>query len=201
MVLPAEQFVIVAYMVLPMLSVVFLYIADICQPKYPQTDPRPMRVFYYTLPAGFAFFALFVLPFYFPELRVLSPFKEASGLIVSLRSLMGLEMGYESSIALCLNFIVLFLPGAVAYMNYSSENFSVIHGVARMPISAAEFIGFFLPPVIFIAAISGLVAGKISTSRVAGGFVHAVILSAVSLIAIWITGIVSVQLFKLPSVS
>jgi flagellar protein FlaJ len=73
--------------------------------------------------------------------------------------------------------------------------------VARMPISAAEFIGFFLPPVIFIAAISGLVAGKISTSRVAGGFVHAVILSAVSLIAIWITGIVSVQLFQLPSVS
>jgi flagellar protein FlaJ len=55
--------------------------------------------------------------------------------------------------------------------------------------------------VIFIAAISGLVAGKISTSRVAGGFVHAVILSAVSLIAIWITGIVSVQLFQLPSVS
>jgi flagellar protein FlaJ len=338
MVLPAEQFAIIAYIVLPMLSVVFLYIADISQPKYPQTDPRPMRIFYYTLPAGFAFFALFVLPFYFPELRVLSPFKETSGLIVSLRSLMGLEMGYESSIALCLNFIVLFLPGAVAYMKYSSENFSVIHGmtvflrdltevrktglspeqciidlsrnsygafskrlreiarmiswglplskiyqefvkrtygwleragmfilidaidvgggapetlevlttfsedleeierqkratlrplmmipyltalllvtvvvilvvfmrellkVARMPISAAEFIGFFLPPVIFIAAISGLVAGKISTSRVAGGFVHAVILSAVSLIAIWITGIVSVQLFQLPSV-
>jgi flagellar protein FlaJ len=73
--------------------------------------------------------------------------------------------------------------------------------VARMPISAAEFIGFFLPPVIFIAAISGLVAGKISTSRVAGGFVHAVILSAVSLIAIWIAGTVSVQLFKLPPVS
>jgi hypothetical protein len=73
--------------------------------------------------------------------------------------------------------------------------------VARMPISAAEFIGFFLPPVIFIAAISGLVAGKISTSRVAGGFVHAMILSAVSLIAIWIAGTVSVQLFKLPSVS
>jgi flagellar protein FlaJ len=338
MVLPAEQFAIIAYIVLPMLSIVFLYIADISQPKYPQTDPRPMRVFYYTLPAGFAFFALFVLPFYFPELRVLSPFKETSGLIVALRSLMGLEMGYESSIALCLNFIVLFLPGAVAYMKYSSENFSVIHGmtvflrdltevrktglspeqciidlsrnnygafskrlreiarmiswglplskiyqefvkrtygwleragmfilidaidvgggapetlevlttfsedleeierqkratlrplmmipyltalllvtvvvilvvfmrellkVARMPISAAEFIGFFLPPVIFIAAISGLVAGKISTSRVAGGFVHAVILSAVSLIAIWITGIVSVQLFQLPSV-
>jgi Bacterial type II secretion system protein F domain. len=42
---------------------------------------------------------------------------------------MGLEMGYESSIALCLNFIVLFLPGAVAYMKYSSENFSVIHGM------------------------------------------------------------------------
>jgi flagellar protein FlaJ len=47
----------------------------------------------------------------------------------------------------------------------------------------------------------GLVAGKISTSKVAGGFVHAMILSAVSLIAIWIAGTVSVQLFKLPSVS
>ncbi|MDW8043926.1 MAG: type II secretion system F family protein [Nitrososphaerota archaeon] len=338
MVMPQEQFVIIAYVILPTLSIVFVYIADISQPKYPQTDPRPMRVFYLTMPAGLVFLFLFVFPFFVSELRTIPALNFTSSLMVAFRSVLGLEPGYESSLALCLTFIVLFLPGAVAFRVYSSENFSVIHGmtlflrdltevrktglspeqciidlsrnsygafskrlneiarqiswgiplkkiyqdfakrtygwlekagmfilidaidvgggapetlevlarfsedleeierqkratlrplmmipyltaillvvvvvilivfmrellkVARMPISIAEFVGSFLPPVIFIAAISGLVAGKISTSRIAGGFVHATVLSVVSLLAIWISGVLAVQIFQLPAV-
>jgi flagellar protein FlaJ len=71
--------------------------------------------------------------------------------------------------------------------------------LARLSISTAEFIHFFLPPVIIIAAISGLVAGKISTSTVAGGFKHAVMMSLLGLVAIYASGTLAVDLFKLPA--
>ncbi|MEM2374313.1 MAG: hypothetical protein QXI11_07715, partial [Thermoproteota archaeon] len=73
--------------------------------------------------------------------------------------------------------------------------------IARIYISLAEFIHFFLPPVILIAVISGLVAGKVSAGIIAAGFKHAFILSIVSFIAVWLSGTVSVQIFSTPMMS
>jgi flagellar protein FlaJ len=334
LIMPSEQFVMIAYLFLPMISMFFIYLADISQPKYPTTDPRPMRVFLYTLPAAFAFAALFVFPFFATDLRYISPFDFTSSLIVSLRKAIGLEMGYESSIALILFFIIMFTPGTVAYQIYGSENISVMHGmtlflrdltearktglspekciidlsrnpygafskhlkviarqigwgvplrkiyedfakraygwleragtyilidaidvgggapetlevlasffedleeierqkratlkplmlipyltaiilivvviilisfmkgllqIARISVSTAEFIHFFLPPVIIIAIISGIVAGKVSSAVVAGGFKHAVIMSIISFIAIWLSGTLAMGAFQ-----
>jgi Archaeal flagella assembly protein J len=334
LIMPSEQFAMIAYLILPLMSVMFLYIADVSQPKYPVTDPRPMKVLYLTLPGAMAFLVLFVMPFFVTELRSITPFDVTSGLIESLRKAAGIEMGYESSIALILFFTILFTPAAIAYQRYGAENFSVVHGMtlflrdltearktglsperciidlsrnqygafskhlkiiarqiswgmplrkiyedfakrtygwleragifilvdaidvgggapetfevlasfsedleeierqkraslrplmiipyltaillivvvvilvsfmknlltlARLSISSAEFIHFFLPPVIIIAAISGLVAGKISSSTIAGGFKHAVIMCLISLIAIWASASFSVNLFQ-----
>jgi flagellar protein FlaJ len=334
LIMPSEQFVIIAYLFLPMISMFFIYLADISQPKYPSTDPRPMRVFLYTLPAALAFAVFFVFPFFITDLRYISPFDLTSSLIASLRKAIGLEMGYESSIALILFFIIMFTPGAVAYQIYGSENISVMHGmtlflrdltearktglspekciidlsrnpygafskhlkvmarqigwgvplrkiyedfakraygwleragtyilidaidvgggapetlevlasffedleeierqkratlkplmlipyltaiilivvvvilisfmkgllqIARISISTAEFIHFFLPPVIIIAIISGIVAGKVSSAVVAGGFKHAVIMSIISFIAIWLSGTLAMGAFQ-----
>ena len=337
LIMPSEQFAIIAYLILPGLSIMFLYIADISQPKYPMSDPRPMRTLLLTLPIALVFAVLFVVPFFLTELQYIPPFDATSSMIKQLRAATGLEMGYESSIALVIFFVLLFTPGAVAYQKYGAENFSVVHGLtlflrdltearktglsperciidlsrnaygafskhlkviarqiawgmplrkiyedfskrtygwlekagvfilvdaidvgggapetfevlasfsedleeierqkratlkplmlipyitalmliivvvilvafmknlltlARLSISTAEFIHFFLPPVIVIAVISGLVAGKISTSTVAGGFKHAVIMSLLGLIAIYASGILVVDLFKLPT--
>ncbi len=335
LIMPSEQFAMIAYLFLPLMSVLFLYLADISQPKYPITDPRPMRVLYLTMPAAFTFLALFAVPFFLTDLQYMPPFNITSSIIVQIRQLMGIEMGYESSIALILFSIILFTPAAIAYQRYGSENFSVVHGLtlflrditevrktglsperciidlsrnlygaftkhlkimarqigwgmplrkiyedfakrtygwleragvfilidaidvgggapetfevlasfsedleeierqkratlkplmiipyltavllivvviilvsfmkgllklARLSISSAEFIHFFLPPVIIIAVISGLVAGKVSSSTIAGGFKHAVIMAVISLLAIWLSGSISVGLFEL----
>ncbi|MEM2231810.1 MAG: type II secretion system F family protein [Candidatus Caldarchaeum sp.] len=337
LIMPSEQFVLIAYLILPGLSALFIYIADISQPKYPVSDSRPMKTLLLTMPFAFAFAALFVIPFFITELQALPFFDTTSNMIKQLRVMTGLEMGYESSIALVLFFIILFLPGAIAYQKYGTENFSVMHGLtlflrdltearktglspercivdlarnsygafskhlkiiarqigwgmplrkiyedfakrthgwlekagvfilvdaidvgggapetfevlasfsedleeierqkratlkplmlipyitalmliivvvvlvafmknlltlARLSISTAEFIHFFLPPVIIIAAISGLVAGKISSSTVAGGFKHAVIMSLLGLVAIYASGALAVQMFQLPT--
>jgi flagellar protein FlaJ len=57
----------------------------------------------------------------------------------------------------------------------------------------------FLPPVVIIAIISGLVAGKISDGTVAAGFKHAMIMAAMALISVWLSGIFSVQIITIPT--
>jgi len=334
--LPSEQFVIFAYLVMPLLSLIFLYLADITQPKYPMTDTRPYRVFYLTIPFASIVLMLFAAPFFLDVLRSIPPFDFTSNVIVELRKAMGLVQGYESSIAICIFFMVLFAPGMVFYEKYGKESMSILHGmtlfmrdltearktgmspekciitlkdrpyggfskhlkviarqigwgeplrkvyqdfvkrvhgwmsraslyvlidaidvgggapetfdvlatfmedleeiekqkrstllplmmipymtaimlvvvvvilvsfmrnllqIARIYISLAEFIHFFLPPVILIAVISGLVAGKVSSGVVAAGFKHAFILSIVSFIAVWLSGTISIQIFATP---
>ncbi len=334
---PAEQFVIFAYLIMPLMAGMFIYLADISQPKYPFTDKRPFKAFLAGMPAGIIFMVLFVMPFYADPLRYIPPFSLTSDLIVQLRRLMGLDMGYEATIGLCLGFIVLFLPGAVAWEKYGKENVSVLQGltrflrdltetrktgmspekcirtlsdrdyggftkhlklmsrqigwgnslrtiyrdferrahgwlaragmfilidsidvgggapetldtlttfmedleemerqkratlrplmlipymtavmlvavvvilvvfmkgllqIARIYISISEFVHMFLPPVVLVAVISGLVAGKIADGTLAGGFKHAIIMSAITLLAVWIAGTMSVQFITLPT--
>jgi len=335
MILPPGQFVIIAYLIMPMLASIFLYLADISQPKYPLTDTRPYKAFIASIPIAMIFLALFVAPFYIVQLKVIPPFNLTSNLLVRFREVLGLEMGYEASIALCLFFIVLFTPGAVAWEKYGKENYSILHGLtlftrdltetrktgmspercimtlaergekaysgftkhlkiiarqigwglslrriyqdfekrvygwlaragvfimidaidvgggapetfdvlasfmedleemernkratlrplllipymtamilvmvvvilisfmksllrlARVYISVPEFVHLFLPPVVLIAVISGLVAGKISDGTVAAGFKHAVIMAVITLVAIWLSGTLGIQL-------
>ena len=336
---PASQFIVFSYLIMPLFASSFIYLSDITQPKYPFTDKRPFKAFLYGLPAGLTFFALFVIPFYAESLRYVPPFNFTSDLIVKLRELMGLGLGYEASIALCLAFIIIFIPGAVAWDKYGKENMAILHGLtlflrdltearktgmspekcmiilsdrdyggftkqlklmsrqigwgvplrkiyedfekrvygwlaragmfilidsidvgggapetldtlatfmenleemerekratlkplilipylssimlvivivilivfmkgllklARIYLSIPEFVHTFLPPVILIAVVSGLVAGKISEGTVAAGFKHAVIMSAITLLAIWISGTMSIQMVTFPTAS
>jgi len=339
MILPPGQFVVIAYLIMPMLASVFLYLADISQPKYPLTDTRPYKAFIAGIPMAIAFLILFVAPFYIVQLKLIPPFNLTSNLIVRFREVLGLETGYESSIALCLFFIVLFTPGAVAWEKYGKENYSILHGLtlftrdltearktgmspercimtlaergervyggftkhlkiiarqigwglslrriyqdfekrvygwlaragvfimidaidvgggapetfdvlasfmedleemernkratlkplllipymtaiilvtvvvilisfmksllrlARVYISVPEFVHLFLPPVVLIAVISGLVAGKVSDGTVAAGFKHAVIMAIITLVAIWLSGTLGIQLVTPP---
>jgi len=334
---PAEEFVVLSYLIMPLMAGMFIYIADITQPKYPLMDKRPYRTFLMWLPLGIAFFILFVTPFYADPLRYVTPFNFTADLIVKLRMLMGLEKGYESTIAMCLSFLVFFAPGAIAWEKYGKENVSILHGmtrflrdltetrktgmspekciriladrnyggftkhlklmnrqlgwgaslkkvykdferrvhgwlakagmfilvdsidvgggapevldavttfmedleemerekratlrplmlvpymtammivvvivilvvfmrsllqIARIYISLAEFVHMFLPPVVIIAVISGLVAGKISDGTVAAGFKHAMIMAAMALVSVWLSGALSIQIVTMPT--
>ncbi len=334
---PAGQFIIFSYLLMPLLASSFIYLSDLTQPKYPFTDKRPFKAFFYGLPAGIAFFVLFVAPFYVEPLKSIPPFNFTSDLIVKLRDLMGLGLGYEASIALCLAFIIIFIPGAIAWDKYGKENMSILHGLtmflrdltearktgmspekcmiilsdrdyggftkhlklmsrqigwgislrkiykdfqkrvygwlaragmfilidsidvgggapetldtlatfmenleemekekratlrplilipylssimlvvvivilivfmkgllklARIYLSIPEFVHTFLPPVIIIAIVSGLVAGKISDGTVAAGFKHAVIMALITMIAIWLSGTFTVEMVTFPT--
>jgi len=61
------QFVMFSYIVMPMLSGLFIYIADMMQPKYPVYDAQPYYVFFGVgLPVTLFLFASMALPFMVP---------------------------------------------------------------------------------------------------------------------------------------
>ncbi len=128
---PAEEFVVFSYLIMPLMAGMFIYLADITQPKYPLMDKRPFKAFLLGMPIGITFFILFVIPLYAEPLRYVVPFNFTSDLIVRLRMLMGLERGYEATITICLGFLVLFAPGALAWEKYGKENVSIINGLTR----------------------------------------------------------------------
>jgi len=329
-VVPSEQFFLFGYVLLPVLSGIFLYFADIMQPRYPSSDWTVYKVFLMTTPAALFMLVALVFPFYSDVFSLIfAPFRQV---VVWLTSFMQLGIGFESAVALCLVFIIWMTPAAVVHARIAREGSGVMSGitsflrdltearktgmspercikllakrdysrfskylrsaanqlgwgvslsrvyrwfaekskawlpkasmfvlidaidvgggapetldtlatfsekilevekqkraalrplmlipyvtgvllvslviilvsfmkgllqVARISLATGEFIHLFVPPVVIVAMVSGLVAGKIADGRVSAGFRHAVILTVISLMAMWVSSYVSVQL-------
>jgi len=86
--------------------------------------------------------------------------------------------------ALIIVVVVLIL---VSFMSY-------ILGFAGATVSSVQLTGMFLPPVILNSYFMGLVAGKISSERVAAGFKHALLLLLANLAAMIVTPSLTVSL-------
>jgi len=56
-------------------------------------------------------------------------------------------------------------------------------GIANISVGVANLIRIYVPPVVLNAYITGLTAGKISTEKVYGGFLHALILTITVLVS------------------
>lgn len=330
MTMDVGQFAIFGYIIMPLLCGIFIFLADISQPKYPTGDKSVYKVFFISMIPGIAFIILFVMPFFTGDPRSLP----TSAMMIALRELLGLEYGYETPLGLCLAFLIMFIPPTIVYHLKHKESQGVFHGItlflrdltetrktgmspekailtlqdrpygrfkkylekiakqiswgvdfktiyndfaqrvkdwmprammfilidaidvgggspetldtlakfaedlerlekekkatlkplmavpyisallliiivvvlvsfmrsllsiAHMGIALSEFIQFFLPPVVITAAISGLLAGKVSSGTVAAGFFHSVIMIMASMIAIIVSGHLSLVFFK-----
>jgi len=109
------NFVIFGYFVLPLLTVVFLFLLDVFEPRYPLADWRPYKVLAYTLP--FTAVALFygVIPYFVEMQSPLVPFFDA------LTVMLGLNPGVTPALALALVVSLTFLPAAIVAMRISRE--------------------------------------------------------------------------------
>jgi len=135
-VLPAEvgmftpsSFVLFAYIILPVISMIFLYLTDMFQPRYPSSDWRIYKAFALSLPVMIFCFTVFVIPYYiFPLKPFFSPFLAVPDTI---RKMLNLELGFESSIGLSLAVMIGFIPGMFAHHRYSSEASEVARGITN----------------------------------------------------------------------
>lgn len=113
------SFFLFGYIVMPLFSVVFLWLTDVIQPKYPVEDNSPYIVFALTgIPLGLALSALLFVPFLVPSLTDIGIFKLSTDLLQQFTTSLGLERGYESSIGLLAVLVAATIPAA-AYNTYT----------------------------------------------------------------------------------
>lgn len=129
------QFVLVSYIVLPLMSGIFIYLADVMQPKYPIYDQTPYMVYFGVgLPATVFLFVACTLPFIAPpplSTILKETFKPLVSVIETLTRTLGLEKGYESGIGMILALSAGLLPG-VASDTLSTLKFGGIqYGLTR----------------------------------------------------------------------
>ncbi|MEM2929878.1 MAG: type II secretion system F family protein [Thermoproteota archaeon] len=111
-------FALFSYAFLPFFSLLFLWLIDVVQPKYPMEDNTPYIVFAATAtPMLILLIPGFYLSFLIPVLNELPPFNILSGFIVWLREYFNLEPGYEATLGIILALAFASIP-VVAYKMY-----------------------------------------------------------------------------------
>jgi len=109
------SFVLFGYFLLPGLTVVFIFMLDMFEPRYPLADWRPYKVLAATLPFTIIALIYAVIPYY---TGMSSPLVPA---IDSLCKSLGLQQGFAPSLALSLIMSFTFLPGAVMAVKIGQE--------------------------------------------------------------------------------
>ncbi len=121
-----EQFVLFSYIILPVISLVFLYISDLAQINYPLSSWKPYLIFAAFLPIGGFMATQLVLPFYDERFLFIVPLKD---LVISLRILLNLSEGAESAIGMSITLAIIAIPGVVGEYYHTHTEGSLHHGI------------------------------------------------------------------------
>ena len=124
------QLLIFGYLLLPMISGVFIYLADMMQPKYPVYDRMPYIVYAAcSLPLTTLLALGTTLP-YLTNLQLL-PLAPLTQAVEKVRDLLGLPRGFEAGIGMCLSLALGTLPALIADVYSSARHGGVQYGITR----------------------------------------------------------------------
>lgn len=113
-------FVLFSYIFLPFFSIIFLWLIDVTQPKYPMEDNSPYIVFAATaVPIMALLVPGFYVSFLVPALTTIPPFNFLNEFITNLRIYFNLEKGYEPTLGVTLALLIATIPAAI-YRTYIS---------------------------------------------------------------------------------
>ena len=122
----SQQFFLFSFVILPIMSVVFIYFGDTAQISYPISNWRTYLIFAAFLPVGILLSTQMVLPFFAKEFLLFPP---AHNIVVSIRTLLNFAEGTEATIGLVITLIVIALPGLVADSYFTGRERSLQEGV------------------------------------------------------------------------
>jgi len=147
--LSSEGMFMFLYIVMPLLSGVIIYLADLIQYKDPFMDWKPYIVFFATFIPIFLFLSVFGILFYlmlppYHPLR-LNPVTSLIGQLLLLFNLGNPPSYLYSSIALSTALIIASIPGLV-YHQYASREYKVVRGITRFLRDLVEVRKTGLPP-------------------------------------------------------
>jgi len=108
-----SSFLLFAYVMLPVTSLMFIYLADVSQPRNPINEWLPYKVFLATSPLTILLALTMFLPFAVPEIPTLPFAGPFMGLSTAVCSLLGLERGHEAAMGLGLSLVIGTLPAVI----------------------------------------------------------------------------------------
>ena len=115
----ASSFLMYGYLIVPIVSMLFIYLSDSQQISQPVSDWAPYKVFFATLPIMFFLILTMFLPF---ATQTTLPFAPPfAGFVTWLRSALGLQQGYEAAIGMGIALLAGSIPAAVAHSHYAAR--------------------------------------------------------------------------------
>jgi len=128
--LSSSSFLLYAYIIVPIISMLFIYVSDSQQLSQPLSDWRTYKVFFASLPIMIFLILTMFLPFatqgFTPPFA--QPFMDLATL---LRTTLGLSKGYEAAIGLGIALLAGSIPAAIAHGYYARKGKGMEHGVTN----------------------------------------------------------------------
>lgn len=159
MTIPPEMFLLFAFVILPIISVAFMYMADRLQINYPVSYWKNYLVFAAMLPLGLLLITQIVLSFFSPNFLIF-PFLQ--NFIIFLQTGSGFMEGSEPAIGLAFSLIIISIPIAIVDSSYSKKEGGILQGVTRFLRDLVETRKTGLSPERCIKALSKRDYGKFS---------------------------------------
>ncbi len=119
-----------AYFLVPLIAMLFLFIADTQQLSQPISEMGPYKIFFAASPIMIFLILTMYVPFAARELT--PPFaRPFMGFVTWLRESMGLTYGYEAGIGMGIALLIGAIPGVIAHNYYSARERNIEHEVTN----------------------------------------------------------------------
>lgn len=157
-----SSFLLFAYVLLPVISLTFIYLADASQPRNPINEWLPCKVFLATSPLTILLALTMFLPFVAPAIPTLPFAGPFMSLVTAVCSLLGLEQGHAAAMGLGLTLIIGTLPAAITSYILSRKSKGLEEEMTNFLRDLTEARKTGLSPEKCIENISGRKYGKLT---------------------------------------
>lgn len=120
------SFFFFAFIALPAVSFVFIYLGDMLQIGYPVSYWKTYIAFLATLPLGLLLITQMVVPFLYPNVPYFPLLREFT---IHLQYTLGFEVGCEPALGLAFSLIVMSIPVVIVDRYYSREERGILQGI------------------------------------------------------------------------
>jgi len=122
------QFFLFSFVIMPFISIIFLYAGDASQFNYPISNWKPYYVFAAMIPLGLGLASQMVLPVFSSNFLV---FPQLFDFVVWLRKLLNFAEGTEASLGLTLTLIIVSIPVYVSDHLTAGRSSTLMEGITQ----------------------------------------------------------------------
>ena len=157
--LSSSQFFLFSFIILPMLSVLFIYLGDASQLSYPISNWKTYKFFSFFLPLNLFIGSQLILPSFTDQFNFLP---SLYNMLLTIRDFFNLSNGTEAALGLGITLILIALPGALADIYYIGREGKILDGINNFLRDLVETRKSGLPPERCIQALASRDYGSFS---------------------------------------